>query len=643
MDRNKRREEESKKKTRLQSIEERIYSVHNGVEWKDRRSVIHENTGQENTNWEPIQEEQVTVVETQPTNNTFFRKLSRRLFYFALFFFLLVVGVSVYQFFFNTNTISSNKIGLAVEAPSYIDGGELFPLDVFISNENNAALENVDLIVEYPRGESMTSQQDTVVTRVGIGTIEPKNIKKGTVDIVLYGREGNNRDIAVYIEYYAPGSSVVLKKNITHTLTIKSAPLVILTESLKETAANQEITFTVRVKAERGKTLENLLVNIQYPNGFQYNGANIEPAFGNNVWRFDTIEKGETKDIVVRGSLRGEDGDEKVFRVSTGIPNIINSPEIAVVFADTKSAIVVKKPFIELTGVFENSAQMSTGDFAIKAGERTKAVVTYKNNIPETVSNLVLTAKLSGEIINKRRISVVNGYYDSAKNTIVWDRLTNPRLAQVLPGESGEVAFFVESFPLSAKQNGYFSNPEIKAEFSISGKRFNNSDVPEVNVVGRSLTGRVITESGLEARVLSEGGPLQYVGTRPLMVEKESSYTLVLTLKNRSNQLTNAAAQMVLPKYVRYIAPVSPDNENVVYNENSRTLTWNIGSVAADTGYGRANRSLYLLLSVTPSENQAGSQIPLTQEGIVFNAKDSHTETQIQRIYSGIETPDEVQ
>ncbi|MEN9852399.1 MAG: hypothetical protein RI996_342 [Candidatus Parcubacteria bacterium] len=642
MDRHTRDGKEAETKTRLQSIEERIYSVHNGVEWKDRRSTIHENSTNENPNWKAIEEvSKRTTTEKIPS--TFFTQLSRRLFYFAICFFVIVLGFSVYHFVFNANGVSANKIGMAIEAPGYIDGGEVFSLIVFIANQNNSALENVDLIVEYPKGESISSQEDTVVTRIPIGTIQSKETAKGVADIVLYGREGNNRSINAYIEYYAPGSSVVLKKKMSHTLTIKSAPVVITTESLKEVTANTEVSFTTRIKAERGKTLENFLVQIEYPNGFQYTGANIEPSFGNNVWKFDTIQKGETRDIVVRGLLRGEDGDEKVFRVAGGVSRIAGDSEIAIVFADTKSGLVLKKPFVELTGVFEEAAQLENGDFALKAGGNQYVTLTYKSNIAETVYNMVITAVLSGEIINKRKIVVENGYFDSAKNTIIWDSVSKPALKQLLPGETKTVRFSFESFPLSAKQNGYFSSPEIKAKIALSGKRFNNSQVPEISVLGRELTGRIITETGLQSKVLSEGGPLVYTGTKPLQADTETSYTVELKVNNRSNPLANAQVQMILPRNVRYIAQSDEGIEQVTYSESTRLLTWNIQTVAPDVGYGRASRVLYLSLGVTPSSNQFGQKVQLSEQNIIFSAEDTHTETKIVRTYEPLKTPEIVQ
>ena len=619
-----------KKQTKLAGLEEKIYSKDHPVIFRDTRSIIHDNLDTTTTKWDELKsDDQEKIIKISEINeSSFFSKFTHIVFYVSSLLFLIAVIFSAYHFYFNKDAINKNKIGINMETPSYIDAGLEFPVDIYITNENRGTLERVDIILEYPKGESITSVEDTVVKRISIGNVEYKKTVKGTDYIILYGREGSIRNIKAYIEYYAPGSSVVQKKDITKTISFQSALIVMTVDSLKEVTSNQDTSITINIKAERGIDIKNLITQVTYPNGFTYIKAEPEPKNGNNTWGFDSILKGQTQKITIYGKLRGEDGDEKTFRVSSGADNIFNPGVVGVVFADTKTVVSIKKPFIGLTGSFESTAKTDTGEYAILPANRTIGVFEYRNNVEDTISNVVVTARLNGEMINRSKITVNGGYFDSSKNLIIWDQTTNGNLKQILPGDSGQLKFTIETFPFSAKQNGYFSNPEIKLEAEVKGRRLSDVDVPEVNSVSAPLVARVISESGVKGKILSNTGPIQNTGDLPPVNEKTTTYTVELNALNRSNKLENAKLVFVLPPYVEYTGKISPESENINYNKDSREITWNIGSLNEDIGFGRNSRIVYIQLALTPPINLIGQRPNITSP-LIFTAKDTFTSTEI--------------
>ena len=598
------KENEQEKKSRLEGLQERLYSQNNPSVFRDKRSGFHTEGNQENVNWQEFENDEKVQPEVAevPSAHTF-SKVSHIILYAAIALFLGAVAFTVYHFVWGSSRPTPDKISLVVRAPSFINGGEVFPIDIDITNLNKSAIQKVDLIVEYPKGESITEQSSADRVRIPVGDIASGATGRGTTDIVLYGRESNLRDIRVSLEYYAPGSYVILKKNITHTLTLKAAPVVLTTEHFKEVSSNQELTYKVRINAERGIDIKNFLLNIDYPNGFQFVSADPAPRYSNNLWSFDLIEKGKVQDVTVRGIVRGEDGDEKAFRVSGGSPDLIDSNKIGIVYADTRSFVVVQKPFIGLTGAFEGT-QNTTGEFAIRAGERTNGSFTYQNNIGDTISNVIVKAKISGEILDRRRVNVPNGYYDSSSNTLVWNRTTEPGLASLLPGASGVLKFQIQTYPLGAKQNGYFSQPSVVLEAKVTGQRTSDTKVPEVSSASSPLVAKVITEAGIRADVLPENKDSGVALTAPVK-EKNNIYTLAITILNRSNSLKDSEVSITLAPNVTYL---SSDAEGVTADQNTNTVVWRSGTVLPDTGFGKPAKTVYIKISVVPSVTDVGTK-----------------------------------
>lgn len=623
------RQEDDSDKSRLQNLQERLYSKNNAAVFKDRRSVIHATSQNTNTEWAELPQDQ--IIDTSISDierGKVFSRFSHVIFYSAFFVFFLAISFSLYHFIWGVKIVTPEKIAVNVEAPSFINGGEIFPIDIYVTNKNKSALEKVDLIIEYPKGEKITTQEEADIKRLPIGTIATGATAKGTTEIVLYGREGNLRDIKIFVEYYSGGSSIVRKKEIAHQLTLKAAPVVLTTESFKEVSSNEELVYTTHIRAERGIDLNNFIVNIEYPNGFQFISSEPVPRYGNNVWSFEKIEKGSVVDIIVRGRVRGEDGDEKVFRVAGGSADRADSSKLGIVYADTRSSVIVQKPFISLRGSFDAAVNPSTGEFSLRAGERVTGQFEYQNNLNDTISNTVVTAKLSGEILNRQRVLVPGGFYDSSKNTIIWDRSTTPALASILPGQKGVLKFQIQSYLLNAKQNGYFSQPQIIVEAMVRGKRLSDSSVPEQTAASSPLIGKIITEAGIRAEVLGKDAPSSNNAIEIPIVEKTSTYTLSLAILNRSNTLSDAKVTFVLPQNVTYVDKKESQDEIVTYDINTRTVTWLPSVIVPDTGFGKPEKKVYLQLTLTPSVTESGAKPTITSQ-INFTAFDSYTGTNI--------------
>jgi hypothetical protein len=646
MDR-RRKDQDRPKETKLSSIEQRIYSTHNPVLFKDSRSTLHDSTNHVDNEWQELEEDTQPEIFAQSPDevkleNSTFNRFSRWFFVVAITLFILVGGYFAYTYIASPTTILNNKIGFSVETPGYIDGGVEFPVDIYVTNGNRAIMERVDIVLEYPRGESITSQQDTVIKRVPLGNIAAGETKKGLSEMVLYGREGNLRTINAYVEYYAPGSSVVRKKDISKTISLRSAPVVLTLEHLKESSSNEIVAYTVRARAERGVDLQNFLVHIEYPNGFVYERASVEPRYGNNIWVFDEILKGNEQQFTVYGRLRGEDGDERVFRVSGGTENTWSKGEMGIVYADTKSSIAIKKPFIGIGGEFKDAPILSTGEFAIAPATRVQGVLTIRNNIQDTISNVVVTSQISGEVLNRQKVVVSGGYFNSAKNQITWDQSTTSGLKELLPGDEVSLNFGLETLSLAAKSNGIFSDPSIKIETEVRGRRLSDTSVPEVYSSASPLIARAVSDMSLKPQLLYKDGPFTNTGDHFPVAEKPTTYTLALEIQNRSNTVEGVSVAIPLPPYVEYISVVSPEDKKVTYNSDTREILWSVGTVLPGTGTGRFTEKVYIQIKVTPSLGFSLRGLPVTGT-ISLRGKDAFTESQIVRNSNPISIDDRVQ
>lgn len=611
-------------KSKLERKAERLYT---DLEYTptDKRGKLHNREYDASTEWVTVaasETEEIRPVEAP--RSSAFSKLAKLIFTLSLIIFVGSASFAVYKLFLSGSTVASEKVVFQINAPSFADGGEVFDAEFVIGNQNKTDIELVDIIIDYPKGDSLETESEVVRTRISVGTVKSGEIKRVTEPVTLYGREGNERTIKATLEYAVPGSSAIFNKKTDVKVTLKSSPVTLTLESAKEVASNQSLTLVVKAKAERGKSLDDFVLKLQYPNGFQFISAEPEPRFGNDTWIFDSIEKGQTEEIRITGIMKGEDGDERTFRILGGQPSKGDPKEVGVVYAETKHVLTLDKPFISVTGYFDG-AELPNGDYAVKNGDRVQGTISYRNNLSENISDVVITAKLTGEVLDKRSVRVTGGYYDSANNLLVWSKSTLADLAEIYPGQKNTLSFSFLPYALTAKSRGIFRDPAVSMTLSAKATTFTEGNTPLEMILPNPIIAKVTTAASLYAAALKTTGPIQNEGPVPPRAEQESTYTLYFALTNTSNKLENTELTFTLPLFARLTGVVSPTEEQYIFNQSSRTVTWKVGDLLPETGVnGKPERKFYIQVAVIPSVIQIGSSLELT-DNPVLTGIDAHT------------------
>jgi len=154
--------------------------------------------------------------------------------------------------------------------------------------------------------------------------------------------------------------------------------------------------------------------------------------------------------------------------------------------------------------------------------------------------------------------------------------------------------------------NAKLINPELILNASFRGTRV--VDGRPGAVVETNLTKKVRLNSRLHlaARAVHKSGPFTNTGPLPPSAGVETSYTIIWSVSNSSNELDNLVLKTTLPSQSKWLNVVSPLGENVDYNPTNGEVTWSAGRVPVDTS-GAPVKELYFQVGFTPSANQVGS------------------------------------
>lgn len=622
----------AEERNRLEEIKKRLFSrdpraVHEAHRGKlDDMIYPTERTWQKDT---PASSQSVPISESMTKKRSPFKTF----FIGSLIFFGVAALFALFNIFSDSRTVSSNNIELVVLGNSFTDGGETLGLDVGIQNKNTAGLEYVDLIVTYPRGDDGDSAQQER-KRISVGSVAAGKTKTQHVDLVLYGAQGTTKNISFTLEYHIAGSNAIFSKNVMYPVIINTAPVTLTVAAPTGITPGQIFTMDISVLQNATLPAKNMLVRVEYPPSFLFQSAIPAAMAGNNIFEIGDLGPGMTKKVSIKGKLEGIAGEERSFRIYTGAGASVGQTDIVVPYSSLLHTMILENPFI--------NAQIMVGgiraeQYAISGGQSVPVSIAWTNNLPTSVDDVVITARLSGNALNQSSVQAQSGFYDSNTNTISWNKNTFSQFASIDPGASGTVGFSVASLPLVGGGQSLLVNPTILVSVSVTGRQPNDGGTSSQITSSDERELRVSTGFFLAGRGLRTIGAFQNTGPVPPKVGNRSTYTIEWTVSNSANPVTGAVAVASLPSYVEWVGSTAPESESLSYNEITREVTWNIGTVNAGVGIQGGGRTASFQIAITPSLSQVGSTLSLLGE-TKLTGSDSFSRAALQSIRPLINT-----
>lgn len=628
---------EREKQNRLDRVESKLYSRKSpSVMDPGRSDFLNEESEEPNASWSPENDNKFDLLASK-FSKVAERKHSfvKKIFVASIIFFLLAAGIATFVFLGGVNMVSSKNVDIKVVGPLSVGGGQETSFDLNIINGNNIDLEGASLIVEFPQGtrDPADLSKELERERFALGVIKNGESYNQKISGVFFGEKESVKEIKISLEYRVENSSATFYKEKNYEISISSSPIIITPTYPKEVNSNQDITFSVEVFSNSKENINNLLVSVDYPFGFVYKSSSVAPLVGsNNIWKFSELSSGSKRTINIVGSIIGQDNEEKVFKINSGTASKDDEKVIGVPMVAISEVVLVKKPFIGV-GMLINNTE---GDYSAKGGSSVSTQIIVRNNLPDRLFNVSVEASLSGGALNQPSVFVgEGGFYRSIDNVISWDGRALSLLRSMEPGTEERLSFKLNPLVYSLIPQG--SSPYINIVVKVKGERVLDSG--SVESVSATKTARILLATDLElsSRSVRSIGNLENYGPIPPKVNTPTSYTIVWSLKNSFNQVSNTEVRAVLPSYVKWKGLVNPTSENIKYNENTNEVVWNAGSVLSNTGYNSNPKEVYFQLEILPSVSQLNSA-PILIGDTSLSAIDKITGLKIENILPPVTT-----
>lgn len=528
----------------------------------------------------------------------------------GLIFFFGALAVSSFLMFVGGNTFSSDNITIASTGPTSIGGGEAYEFQISVANQNNIAIQSTTLIVSYPRGTRSVEDGSREITteRHVIDTVESGQLVNIPLRARVFGEENEEREISIGLEYRVSGSNATFEKSAEPIkFTITTSP-VVLNFDVPESVTSGEVTTLDVIMQSNAKTpLTDILVQLSYPEGFDFESADIDTISGEDTWKFATLLPNEKKTIRLKGIFTAYGNSLQSVSAVAGVANG-NSNVPASYLATAHADVTVKAEELDLQILINGKVSEHV---AIHGSNPVVVDVQYKNTVHERLTDPSLSVLLTGSALGTFRIETTDEY-DDTTHTVM-----SHRKARTL----SQNETFSLTFTL-VPERAMPPSSEISIDARISGTRElegGNTQAIEDSFTSSIKFGELPTLTSITN--YSEG-PFVNTGAVPPVVGQTTQYTYLLTAKGGPNDLSDVEVVATLPVSVSWLDLVT-GGDTVTFDSSTRTMRWVIGNMSA-----HAEERVGIQISFVPTGAHIG-RIPIILEKQQLRGVDRFTNTPV--------------
>ncbi len=554
---------------------------------------------------------------------------ARKFFVISLLVLLAAGTYASYNLFFSESQEDyvARHIKIDMDTVPFTRGGEPVTMTLTVTNKNNAVLQNVKTEIEYPRGSAAEAREDFERSFIELGDIPAGASATKNITFVLYGEQGSSKTIKSTLEYSLSGSSLTYTKLSETAITISSSPIVVEVDAPQDIAPGQLYTLRLRI-TQNAKTLPpGALFTVVFPRDFDLESVSRPADFNVGTWKITTAKEGDFEDLTITGRFNSQEGDERAFRFLAGVPGAADPGIVKTSYISKTHVVSLSKPLLEafiLLGTENGKIIAASPDSYIQG------TLVYRNRSDTAVLDPSFHIKIQGSALDETSILPIEGFYDSGKKEIYWDKFTMPSLTSIPPGKEGRLPFTFRVLPKTIDGPTVVRDPSVNLALSFYGIRDDGANSAQTLENIETASVRVTTEPTIETENIFASGSL------PPKVETPTVYQISFSVKNTHNEITAAKLVAKLPFYVQWVGKVTKE-EKVTYNPDTREIIWSLGDVAAGAGNTASKRTMAIQVSINPSLSQLDSSPELIQN-IRFSGTDLFSNKDVRATKNNITT-----
>lgn len=541
---------------------------------------------------------------------------------------LVILSLAAYftylQFFSGENDMAAVK--LSINAPEQVMAGEEFVYQIEYFNPTKFAISEVRLELKYPENFIFAGAQPAPAS--GTNSFVLENLSAGTRGVLevkgqIIAPQGTVQAVSARLSYVPVNFSSEFKKEASKATVVSGTGFQIAVESSDLAFINQdnEISLdlfnveanhlndfilrfimpeqaTIKLFEDKDLASSTVLITPDGLDAWLVSGLTPDGLDGKFNFIYQIKEASPSSEITIRLDKRLPDGQIYTFFEKIITPEIVKSD-------------------LNLS-LFLNGSKNSQ---PVSFGGTLNYTLNYSNKGVNTLKDVVLMGVLDGFLFDWSTLKMeVNGENRNNK-MIVWNKQTIPALAELKPGDEGEISFSID---LREYSNEYFGRPlevSVYAQHGAGGQETAAEGNRSNNILSKLNSDLALLE---KIRYFDDDNAPVGSGPLPPKVNETSSFRVYWTVTNNIHELNQVEVILNLPRYVSWLGNEQKTVGEMFYDSDRHAVIWNIGRLPVSVYQVDAAFSI----SLTPTESDFNKVLVLSS-GASVSATDYETQVTI--------------
>lgn len=501
--------------------------------------------------------------------------------------------------------------------------GEVFDLEIIAINNTTSQINSASFSLSLSDGlVGVLPSGNTRSINEEVGDISSGGLVRRTFKVLPIGDINSEEVVNTNFSYNFGRTS--FRDSQSKEVNIEGEIMGLEIRSADELVAGSPYNFSINYENMGDIDISNVVLELSYPDSFNFRTSNFPPDSLNNHWRLGSLMAGSEGEITVSGFLDSMSGNQDISAI---IKMEINGEQFVV--AETVKGLNVSSSVVGLN-------LSLSGD--IHPGNAVQYFIDYQNEGNSILRDVIIRANISGEVFDINNVSS-DGLYDPMSGQITWDGNNYPNLTSLDPGEAGRLSFsvrIIDPLPIRRLSDRNFS---VNVDASLESPSFDVENVDPLTYQ-TSLETKVPGYISVEPRVYyrdPDAGVINQ-GSLPPRLGEPNQYTVHLYLRNYSTNVKNVELSTVLPQGVEWVNFISSNlDQEPYYDSSTRSIIWNISEISATRGILDEPIRAIIQIQATPSFDMVG-QFQQLLSVITVEAIDDWTGELIRSTASGVDT-----
>lgn len=532
---------------------------------------------------------------------------------------LALAGVTVagFLFFSRSTKFAGTNIGINFDLPTSVASGDTVEVVVRYHNDETVDIKSATLALVYPNGFTVTETSRTTTDDLK-GAFELGTIRSGAVgEIVITGKVvgavGTELFYSGTLSYRPANYNSDFQTTGSGRVAIGSSIVTLSLDGPANIAPGVDGNWTINYENTSDQELGAMQIEATLPVSLTVKKSEPKPTDGNNKWRLEKLAPSAKGKITVTGSLEAKSGDSAEFLV---ILSLIQTGGTAERQAEDSFLTAVVDSGLTVV-VAANSATESS---IIKPGDTLTYSIRLENNHDAEVSDVVVKAEFDGALFDLSKLQ------DPAKGilkdgVITWTKANVPDLGLIKAKDNVTITLTVPTIAPTPAKTDTDRNPQGTMTVTVSSPNIPSTSLKPVVAITKVQT---TMNFSADARYYNDQGQAVGSGPVPPKVGQTTAYRVTWSVITTTNDVTGFAVTAILPNQVLWTGKnIGRDAGDIAFDPVSRTVTWNINKVPGGTGSRYAILTASFEVSVTPSADQVGSVVILSEAASATGTDDS--------------------